>query len=99
MPGYVTEYPDLFPQIPKLQFHEGDMFETDWSEAGLIFINSTCFSPEFMIRIADVTVKPGTLAITTTRHFNSESWEVLESRVMIMSWGDATVHLSRRKIN
>ena len=97
MPGLASENPDLFPQVPNISYTQADMYEIDWSRAGLIFANSTCFSREMMERIAIAPVRPGTLAITFTKSFDSDLWDVLESRRKNMSWGDATVFISRRK--
>ena len=75
------------------------MFTIDWSDAGLLFANSTCFTTEMMERIGAAPARPGTLAITTTRHFDSDDWEVLESRIKPISWNTAEVFISRRRIN
>jgi hypothetical protein len=76
-----------------------DMFEQSWEDAGILFANSTCFNREMMDRLAAMPVRPGTLAVTLTKNFQSDLWEVLESERKNMSWGDATVFISKRREN
>lgn len=81
-----------------MKFVHGDIFEYDWSNAGVVFANSTCFSHDMMDRLSEMPVKPGTLAINFTKPLGSKYWETLESTRKVMSWGDATVFISRRRV-
>ena len=90
-----SQHPDLFPSLAKLDFLCKDFFEYDWSDASLIFANSTCFDHEMMRKIGQVVLKPGTLGISFTKTIPGDNWIVLESIKKNMSWGEATVYIQR----
>ncbi len=46
-------HPDLFPAIPQLSYELGSFFDVNWSDATVVFANSTCFSREMMDRIGE----------------------------------------------
>ena len=74
MPEKVIAHPTLFPAQVNMRFIHGDIFKHDWSDAGLIFCNSTCFSRDMMDRIGSMPAKPGTIALTLTKNFNNANW-------------------------
>ena len=88
--------PDLFPAQPEIVFSLGSFFDADWSDAGVFFANSTCFSREMMQKIADSEVANGTIGITLTKPLPGARWQLLESYKKNMSWGYATVFVQRR---
>ena len=45
----------------------------------MIFVNSTCFTDEMMIKLSDVPVAIGTLAISLTKPLSAVSWAQLET--------------------
>ena len=94
-PGALERNPDLFQSVPMIEFIHSDFFKADWSDASLIFANSTCFDHEMMERIGQIQLKPGTLGISFTKTIPGENWIVLESIKKNMSWGEATVYIQR----
>jgi len=90
-------YPELFPQLPEVRFEHGSFFDIDWSDASMIFANSTCFSSEMMRHLGNSNVAPGTIALTLTKSFSPGVWDTLASFRKQMSWGEATVFIQRRK--
>ena len=97
MPEKLSSNPDLFPKHVPMRFLKDDFFRHEWSNASFVLCNSTCFSRDMMDRIGEMPVKPGTIGITLTKNFNNPNWEVLESEKKNMSWGEATVFISRRR--
>jgi hypothetical protein len=92
----------ILPTLTDVEFEHGSFFEVsankiDWSDAAMVFANSTCFSSEMMRRIAQSKVAPGTIALTLTKNFSASNWETLTSFRKQMSWGEATVFIQRRK--
>jgi hypothetical protein len=78
----------------------GDFLETDWSEASLLFANSTCFSLELMEALnkkAEET-KVGTFFVTFTKKLPSlsDKWVIYDSFRRLMSWGIATVYIHKK---
>ena len=77
----------------------GDITTYDWSDGDVCFANSTCFSNELMQQLAVTAakMKPGSFFITFTRRLPSPHFEVLEYERHLMSLGEATVFIHRRK--
>lgn len=52
----------------EIQFTHGDLTIIDWSDANIIFANSTCFDDLLMEKIARLAerTRPGTFILTTT---------------------------------
>lgn len=94
--SYILANSDLFTILPPLTSVKGDIFKYDWTNASVIFVNSTCFSDEMVRNISDVPVKPGTLAISLTNSLSATTWIQLEVVVKRMSWGDATIYIQRK---
>lgn len=88
--------PDLFPAVPQVSFELGSFFEIDWSDATMVFANSTCFSREMMDRIGSSPLPIGTFAITLTKPLTGYEWRLLENYKKNMSWGQATVFVQKR---
>eukprot|EP00753_Platysulcus_tardus_P022643 PLAT9851.1.p2 GENE.PLAT9851.1~~PLAT9851.1.p2 ORF type:complete len:283 (+),score=97.34 PLAT9851.1:43-891(+) len=91
------ELPEAW-QEQDISFMAGDILVEDWSDADVLFANSTCFDDRLMKALASRAVhcKPGTFFITFTKALPSDKWEVLESKRYQMSWGEATVYIQRR---
>lgn len=90
------DYAHLIDKIPEIEFCCADIFNTDWTDASVFLANSTCFSQSMMNDIAEVKVKPGTVAISLTQRIPGPKWIMLESIKKGMSWGYATVNIQRR---
>lgn len=96
MPEKQVEYPGLFPKIPPIEIIHADLFSIDFYNADVLYIASTCFTEEMMETLANLPVKQGAFAITTTKNLNTDSWEILETERREMSWAPATVFISRK---
>mmetsp|Transcript_24211 Transcript_24211/g.36297 ORF Transcript_24211/g.36297 Transcript_24211/m.36297 type:complete len:318 (-) Transcript_24211:97-1050(-) len=90
--------PDLKLSQHEVAFVHGNLLRADWSDADVIFINSTCFSVKLMENIAKqaVSLRPGACIVTLTRPIVSPYFDLLESKKYLMSWGDATAHIHIR---
>jgi len=71
----------------------------DFSDADLIFANSTCFDEQLMNDLARCceNLRAGAVVITLTKGLNSQHFQVLESKQYPMSWGMATA-ITQKKI-
>ena len=91
---------------PRFEVVLGDIYEHEWTDADMIFCNSTCFSAEMMERIYEKTLacKKGTWFLTMSKRLphaekledsNQDSlhWEFVLAIKLEMSWGKATVNL------
>jgi hypothetical protein len=63
------------------------------------FANSTCYDEPLMERLAAVAdcMPDGAFFITFTRRLPSIHWEVLDKQRQVMSWGDATVFIHKKR--
>lgn len=83
------------PQVP-VSFLEGDIFATDWSDASMILVNSTCFYTEMLERVSNAPVRTGCIAISLTMQLSTLAWDLLQTSKHKMSWGTATIHVQRK---
>lgn len=83
-------------RLPEVEFIKGSIFEVDWSDASVIFANSTCFGYEHIVQISQIPCKPGTFAISMTRPLLHSHWQVLESLNKPTSWGYAKIFIQRK---
>lgn len=94
-PQVLAQHSNVLGNLPSVEFFCNDFFQYNWSDAGLVFANSTCFDHDMMRRIGSVQLKNGTLGISFTKTIPGENWIVLESIKKNMSWGEATVYIQR----
>jgi hypothetical protein len=101
--GLYTDNPDILTLLkdkPEVSFINGDFLQSDWSDASLLFANSTCFSPDLMesLSVKADEVKVGAYFITFTKKLPSlsENWIVFDSFRRLMSWGIATVYIHKK---
>ena len=95
-PTIDLDYAHVVDKIPQIEFRCGNIFEVDWTDASVILANSTCFSQSMMLQIADVGVRPGTVAISLSQRIPGPNWIMLESIKKGVSWGYATLNIQRR---
>lgn len=84
-----------------IEIVNGDFLQYDWSEAGFLLANSTCFSPELMGKLsekAENELRKGSIFVTFTKKLPnlSENWEIKDGFRRVMSWGIATVYVHRK---
>lgn len=83
-----------------IRFIHGDATCIDWwSDADVVFANSTCFDDDLMTKLANRAdlLKPGAFFITTTKRLPSEQFVLLETTKMPETWGRATTFIHRRR--
>eukprot|EP00752_Nemacystus_decipiens_P006915 g6209.t1 len=85
----------------KVEFFLGDAMDIsvcDWSDATVVFANSTCFDDALMRRMASAAtaLRKGTIFITLTKRLPAAYFKVLEHDMFPMSWGSATVYISQK---
>ena len=93
---------NMFDKPNIIEFVQGDFFKHNWSDATIIFANSTCFSIEMMNNIAEKANKEcqsKTIIITFTKKLNklNKDWEIRDGFRRLMTWGIATIYVHRRK--
>ncbi|MCX7881476.1 MAG: hypothetical protein N2482_03145 [Patescibacteria group bacterium] len=88
-PGLVNE-----KIMGEIDFVLGDILETDFSEADIVFANSTCFPDEIMNNLEQklLTLKKGARIITLTNRLKNEAFLLLMSKLYQQNWGQATVN-------
>ena len=83
-----------------IKFIQGDIFESDFSDGNLIFINSTCFSDDQLDKLVKMLLKlkEGSRLIVLTKKINdNENFEIISEGLYPFSWGSATVRIYQRK--
>ncbi len=82
----------------KIEFVCGDFTKLDWTDASLLFANSTCYDGALMNELAEAAknCKVGTFMITFTKKLPSPLWQVLEFQRYQQSWGEATVYIQKK---
>ena len=98
------KYKALFTmeETNSVEFLNGDFLRQNWSDAFIIFANSTCFSQDLMTKIgnkAKAECKVDTIIITVSKkitNLNSD-WESKNPFKRLMSWGVGTIYLYLRK--
>ena len=73
--------------------------EYDWTQADIVFINSTCFSDSLMHQLQSKAEKlrRGARVMTLTKHFNSTSFRIVDMVNYTMSWGLATCYFHQKQ--
>ena len=91
IPGYLTK-------AACIEFHQGDIRETFFSEATLIFINATTFFGETWLAISQQVeqIKPGSLVITTSKALQSKKFTITRLTQVKMSWGIVEAYIQER---
>lgn len=92
-------YDALLPEGAPITFLRGDLLAQDISDASMVYIASTCFEQSMMRKIGQLRVRPGTFAITLTKHLPLDSWGILESVKKKMSWGVVTIYIQQSLIH
>ena len=82
----------------QIEFIQGDALKTDFSDADVVFMNSTCFSDELMNGIdKQISIlKPGAYVISLTKSLSDPSLKLLKSELNDFSWGKATAYYHQR---
>jgi len=95
-------FKDYNHKLPIIENVNGDFLLYEWTDASVVFANSTCFSKDLMekIRIKAELLRKGTFVITFTKKLPGSSksplWQVQDGFKRYMSWGVATVYIHKR---
>jgi hypothetical protein len=86
-------------QHTRIQFLHGDATAIKWTDADVVFMNSTCFEDSLMTKFAELCseLKPGSFVLTTTVNLPSPDYEILEESILKQRWGECTLYIQRRK--
>jgi SAM-dependent methyltransferase len=88
------------PLMPQdLDFVMADFRKFDWTDADIVWANSTCYGAELMKYLSEASekLKEGTYFITLTQRLTSDHWElVVPGELYPMSWGSATIYIWRK---
>jgi hypothetical protein len=82
-----------------LAFKMDDFRTFDWSDADLVWANSTCFGSTLMGHLSSFSerMKEGSHFITLTQRLTSDHWElVCPGSLYPMSWGSATIYIWKK---
>ena len=102
----MTTSTDLFPLhkgiAPDFKAIKGSIFEHDWSNASLVFTNSTCFRNPMMeqIFVKANALNRGAIFINTTQKMPKKythQWQYITPFHRLMSWGVAKIFIHRKK--
>eukprot|EP00752_Nemacystus_decipiens_P004121 g3770.t1 len=85
---------------PAIKLQHGSFLDPacDWSDADLVFANSTCFAEDTLLAIAERAelLRPGARVVTFTTALKTPWLRVLVKRRYQMSWGPATVFVHQK---
>lgn len=88
----------------EIDFYNGDFLRQKWTDAAIVFANSTCFSDDLMFNIgikAMFECKIDCILITISKKLKNlnDDWEFYDDFKRYMSWGLASIFIYiRRKI-
>lgn len=82
-----------------IEFINGDGSQLPWTDATIVFCNSTCFDEDLMKDLASKAnhMTVGSFLVTVTKRIPSEMFKLLEYEKMPMNWGTATVYIHQKK--
>ncbi len=88
--------------MPKLNLIQGNFFEHNWSNASMVFTNSTCFDKKVLNEIFNKAndLTKGSIFINTTTTMPKkfkENWHHVTPFNRLMSWGIGKIFIYRRK--
>lgn len=85
-------------RLKKLEFHEANIFDIDWSPATIIYIAGTCFDDETIDRITRKLEQThiGTRIVTVSYPLRASYLEQILQQTLLYSWGAGTVYLHYR---
>lgn len=87
-----------YQNLENIQFRCQDFLEADFTDADVIFINSTCLSYETMdaLAVKMESLKNGARIVTVTKQLRADYLKEFESKMFTFSWGEATVYFYKK---
>jgi len=83
----------------EVKFIHGNILDIDYSNADLVFMNSTCFQEDLMEGLVPYVndMKPGSTLVTLSKSINSPAFELYKQKMFEFSWGQGTGFYHRKK--
>ena len=82
-----------------MSLREGDFLrDTSWTDADVVFMNSTAFGSDLMSKISTVAegMRKGTRLISLTIGLSTPAFKLVAKQDFLMSWGEATALFHER---
>lgn len=84
----------------KIELKSGDFLDENWEEYNFIFINSTAFSEELMIKIEDKTkeLKSNAVLVTVSKRIPEHpksKWKLYDGFKLNFNFGPATIYFHK----
>lgn len=78
-----------------INFHNADIFEFDFTDADIVFINATCYSKKRWEEVENIfkKLKKGTRIILTSKTLKEADFKLIHARYYLMSWGISVVRI------
>ncbi|KTC76994.1 hypothetical protein [Legionella brunensis] len=83
----------------RITFILGDLLETDFRNASIVFINATAFFGEYWFAISRhmEQLKPGAIVISTSKALLSNRFIISKTTAVTMSWGIVNAYIQERQ--
>ena len=83
----------------KLALVNGDLLVHDWSGSDIVFCHCTCFGEALLKQFAKLCEKlaPGAIVVTVSHLLRTNLFEMVHTAPYVMTWGEGTVYIYRRK--
>ena len=103
---FVDDNQDLFPlhrgETPHIEYIKGSFFDYEWTQASVVFSNSTCFSDEIFYKIYEKIqeMPSGSFHINICNWMPEEfmsNWDCVNPFMRVMSWGTGEILIYRKK--
>jgi hypothetical protein len=100
----LINHPDIYKVLPNktfnIQFINEDFLNVDFSDANVILLNATAFSPDMWSKLTEkfLTLAPGTRIMVLTKSINLPEFEQFHSDSYLMTWGMNSVNFYRKMI-
>lgn len=84
--------------LNNIQFIQGDMLKTDFSDADIVYMNATAFSSDLWDSLVPKleTLKKGARIIVLTKRLNKDKFSLIQETSLPMSWGMNSVMVYKR---
>ncbi|MSU75404.1 MAG: hypothetical protein EXS55_02745 [Candidatus Magasanikbacteria bacterium] len=75
-----------------------DLFDHDWSDGDVVFMQTTCFNESLMERLEEQAenLKPGSLVVTLSKYLRNPSFKIITQKKYPFGWGEATVFIHKK---
>jgi hypothetical protein len=85
----------LEPPTSPIALYQDDLRVFDWSNADVLFVNSTCFDGDLMyeLRMKCSQLRLGSYILMLTKRLQHSQFRRLSSHSVRMSWGESTIHV------